>query len=441
MNRRPSAFCLLLLLPAAPAPEILSASRRGSRCRASCLPVLAVCLLFLPSAICHADAPAGRPEPRTWASDDGFVEVQFGGTLELEYYRVGEESPGFLRTNEDSFIHPRLTWLLDTFIGDHLYLFVKARADRGFDPGDTPGEARLDEYFARYTLPGEGWSVSAQVGKFATPVGNFVPRHDPLQAGLIRPPMMYDHPLGIVHVRPTPSNAAQIARRDKPANRETWSPMIWGPVYHSGGMLFAKAGIFEARFAATNAVPSSEPVEWDAQGGDWRKVTFSGRLGAEPIHGIKTGVSAAHGPYLDRTAEDTLRRDDELDDFNQTLTGIDLEFRRGRLALFAEAYASRWEVPYVSDDLWGYGYYLEGKFTVVPRFFVAARWGQMTFSDLRNAARRNVEWERDAFRIEWGGGYFFREDVLFRIQYEVNGNTGAFDPRDDMLTVSLTLAF
>ena len=58
----------------------------------------------------------------------------------------------------------------------HVYLFVQARVDRGFDPSDEEVQVRLDEYALRINP----WEMSAsdlQIGKFATVVGNLVPRH------------------------------------------------------------------------------------------------------------------------------------------------------------------------------------------------------------------------------------------------------------------------
>ena len=45
----------------------------------------------------------------------------------------------------------KLTLFLDTRVGRHLYGFVEARFDRGFDPRERFAAAHLDAYLGRWT--------------------------------------------------------------------------------------------------------------------------------------------------------------------------------------------------------------------------------------------------------------------------------------------------
>src|SRR5215467_15937835 len=78
-------------------------------------------------------------------SKDGFFRSQLTGLLDLEGYYVDQRPPGLLYEDE-SFFNPRLTFFLDTRLGTHVYAFLQARLDRGFDPGSKDFDARLDEY-------------------------------------------------------------------------------------------------------------------------------------------------------------------------------------------------------------------------------------------------------------------------------------------------------
>src|SRR2546427_2706898 len=79
-------------------------------------------------------------------SPGGLVRAELSGLLDVEGYYVDQRPPGLLFGDGDSFANPRLSLFLDTHVGRHLYGFVQARFDRGFDPRERPdGSARLDE--------------------------------------------------------------------------------------------------------------------------------------------------------------------------------------------------------------------------------------------------------------------------------------------------------
>jgi len=205
--------------------------------------------------------------------------------------------------------------------------------------------------------------------------------------------------------------------------------MIWGPLYHTGAMLFGSLGDFSAGMAVTNAAPSERPEEWNPDADDFDRPAFSGRLGFVPFFGFKIGLNAAHGPYARRGGPDR-----EKD--SQTLLGADLEYSLGHLLLFGEVYWSRWEVSNLSEDLSAVAYYVEARYKLLPGLYVAARWGQIFFSSIAGEA-----WDRDSRRAELGAGYFLRVNLLVKAQYEWNDAEGPNDSGDNLGALSLSLAF
>ncbi|MBI5366395.1 MAG: hypothetical protein HZA54_05125 [Planctomycetes bacterium] len=373
------------------------------------------------------------------ATDDGAVDALLSGVLDLEGYVLQEEGPGLLFADH-SFVNPRLTLFLDANLGEHLFLFVQARADRGFDPSDQPAEIRPDEYFGRYTLSGESWSAALQLGKFATPVGNFVPRHDSFRNGLVRAPLLYDAMTTVGDDKAPPGNQAQLNRWDLEDKKTLWQPMIWGPVYATGAQLFGTVGVFDWRVAVTNAAPGERPDEWEWKAGDEQAPAWAVRLGAAPLPGLVVGLNYAWGPYLRDRAEASLVAGRDRSDYDQRLAGIDLAYAVGHLEFWAEAYVSTWEVAKVRGDLDVIGYYIEAKYTLTPRLHASARWNQMLFGAIEDAAGRERAWDRDAWRVEVGAGYLLAANLLAKVQYEWNVREGR-DPEDDVLSLSLSLSF
>src|SRR5437773_3149545 len=111
------------------------------------------------------------------AFDDN-LRARLSGTLDLEFYNFQQPAPGLIDSNVDNLFNPRLTLFLDAQLGSQIYFFSQARLDRGFDPSDHGAQVRLDEYALRAT-PWQDGRFTFQIGKFATVVGNWVPRHLP----------------------------------------------------------------------------------------------------------------------------------------------------------------------------------------------------------------------------------------------------------------------
>ena len=124
-------------------------------------------------------------------SNNGFFRSSLTGLLDAEGYYVDQRPPGLLY-GDQSFFNPRATFFVDATLGNHFYAFVQARLDRGFDPGEADFEARLDEYFLRWT-PFDDSRLNLQLGKFATAVGNWVPRHDSWLNPFITAPLPYEN--------------------------------------------------------------------------------------------------------------------------------------------------------------------------------------------------------------------------------------------------------
>jgi hypothetical protein len=390
----------------------------------------------------------------TW----GEFELEVSGELDLEFFVFGDEAPGvhleeavlrseasnvpldhaYKRTRlaDSPEAGGRLQVFLDGFYGEWLSWSVEGRIDHGSPAIEGEGVgARFEQYWMRAAPPGEP-ALNVQAGKFPAPVGNFIPRHYPRANPLTTFPLPYDHVTTFMYKLDTP--AVVLARRDRKAVKD-WRVPIWQAVYGTGAMAFGKAGGFDYAVAVTNSAPGTWPFEWDYHSGDFKDANLylRGAYAFDP--GVKVGASWSRGPY-DREDAAGIPPGRDTGDFPQTLAGVDVEFSRGDLDLFAEVYWTRFEAPLIDDmDLWSW--YVEGKYTILPGLFAAARFAQMFFGDIRDAAGVSRSWDRDVSRIELGGGYFFTRNLFIKATGQFNHNHGGAEPDDHMLMVQLGLGF
>jgi len=372
-------------------------------------------------------------------SSNGFFRSDLSGLLDLEGYYVDQRPPGLL-FDDESFFNPRLTLFLDTRLGDHFYSFVQARLDRGFDPGEEDFEARADEYLLRWTPWKEGW-VNVQFGKFATVVGSWVQRHDSWQNPLITAPLPYENLTPLSADDPPASPADWLDRRRLPDQKDSWLPIIWGPVYATGWSVFGTVGKFDYAFDLKNVAISSHPYEWELGDSLWQYPTISGRLGFRPEPAWNHGISFSIGPYLSTEAADALPPGRGIGDYNQITLDYDVSYAHRRWQIWSEVFLSRFQVPNVGNaDL--LAYYLEAKYKITSSLFAAARWNQELYANIANGIGGEEPWGNDMYRIDLALGYRFTRHLQSKLQYSFGYRPGApLQQGEQLVAAQVTLKF
>jgi hypothetical protein len=170
-------------------------------------------------------------EALTFSAFQDKVHARLSGLMDTEVYHFQQPAPGLISTKSDSLFNPRLSLFLDTQIGPHVYGFVQARFDRGFDPTAGDLQARLDEYAIRIT-PWEDGRLNLQVGMFGTVVGNWMERHLSWENPFIAAPSPYENPTAIFDMEP-PTSTLEFLSHEPAGNYEA-VPIIWGPSYATG---------------------------------------------------------------------------------------------------------------------------------------------------------------------------------------------------------------
>lgn len=394
--------------------------------------VFAVAVLPLGSRAASDDWLDRVGETLTWSSASGTLRAKLSGTLDVTGYWFEQPAPALLHVYDDSLVNPSLQAFLDVQAGSRVYVFAQARVDHGFDPSEEEWEARLDEYALRIALRGDG-ALNLQAGKFATVVGNWVPRHHLWQNPFINAPLPYENVTGVFDASVAGSaanllnwaNLGSAPRLGDPYLARMRLPVIWGPSYATGAALSGSVHRFDYAFEIKNASLSSRPEYWNLDDTGWEHPTFSGRLGYRPDLAWNLGLSASAGSYL--APYTPVPSELDANDYRQITYAADVSYAWHHWQVWAELFASRFEIPRLgSADT--FSYYVELRRKFGAHFSAAVRWNQQTYGPVPGASGRETKWGRDTWRIDVAPSYRFTAHFLLKLQYSVQQHP--FDGRD-----------
>jgi hypothetical protein len=366
-----------------------------------------------------------------WRSSDGGFQLDLSGRLDVAGY-FPQDRPQWVIPATDAFVAGRLRLFADLFVGEALYGLLEIRSDRGEAPDDGPFEVRVEQAFARLALP-LPVGLQLQAGKFASPIGGYSARQHTAEDPLIRPPVMYDWHTIVNPAAAPGATAGFLDWKDDPVRRPAGTPIVWGVPYPWGALLAGAAGPLDFRFGLTSAAPSSRPDMWDFNGDRFGRPSFVAAAGWRVVPELRVQAYFSRGSYLDELRQGALPAGAELEDFFQELWGAELVFARGPAAVRAEAFANRWNVPNVGDDVRDRSYSIEAKAKLAAGLFAAARYGAIHFNDL-DAAGVREPWDHDVRRIQLGGGYRLLRNTELRLEYLISRTDGV-DPRDDLFSL------
>lgn len=378
-----------------------------------------------------------------WAAPDNSYGLRLSGTIDLEGYFFNLPPPALIEANGNGLFNPRLTLFADAHYGSQLSGSIQLRVDRGFDPTDGGLNLRADEYYLRVRPFGSNL-INLEAGKFATVVGNWVPRHYSWENPFINAPLVYENLTGIWDSEAATNIDTLLFwghvgryRSDDYSDKYLRLPVIWGPSYASGLAAFGSIQSFDYAFELKNSALASRPEAWDFNRVGFSDPTFSGRLGYRLGPMWTLGFSGSSGSYLVPEAQPTLPLGQSLGDYREMLLGQDIAFAWHHLQIWAEAYETRFRVPGVgSADV--FSYYVEAKYKITPQLFLALRWNQQLFGQLPDEGVK-VAWGNDAWRVDSVVGYRFTDYLQAKLQYSYTGYRTS--GHNHLLALQLTCKF
>lgn len=394
---------------------------------------LGVFLLACPAPAVEVDDFFDRLDSAlTVAAFQNNLRARLSGSIDLEYYHFDQPPPGLIGSKIDNLFNPRLTLFLDAQIGSQIYFFAQSSLDRGFDPSNHGAQVRLDEYALRVT-PWEDGRFNLQVGKFATVVGNWVPRHLSWDNPFINAPLVYEN-VTAVGDKSAPASAANFITRFDGA-KYAFNSVIWGPNYASGFSISGRLGQFDYAAEMKNTSLSSRPESWNVTTIAFDQPTFSGRFGFRPDEMWNFGLSASDGAYFRPEAESTLPSGRDIGDYREFVLGQDASFAWHHWQVWAEFYEARFEIPRLGDaDT--FAYYIEAKYKFAPQFFGALRWNQQLFGQVNAGSLGRVQWGQDLGRIDCAVGYRLTAHAQLKLQYSFQQETSGPHREDNNLVAT-----
>jgi hypothetical protein len=253
-----------------------------------------------------------------------------------------------------------------------LVFFAAGRGEFGAARPDTNhSEAYMEQFGVRFAF---SRALVVDGGKLQPLVGTFAPRHFSNRNPLIGSPDGYslEYPYGV-------EAAGEIGWFDYRA------AMVTLPPTHE------------------NYVPVPKARLRPAIGGGMRVMT-----------GLRIGGSFTVGPYLNDSYTPAQLRDAAWTDYQQRVVAADLTYAHGYLETHAEAARASYDVPGRATSIVGWTYYGEAKYTLNPRWFVAARVERNDYPFIRGLATAWASRLTDFVDGEAGVGYRFSTATLFK---------------------------
>ncbi|MEO8521182.1 MAG: hypothetical protein ABI603_07460 [Acidobacteriota bacterium] len=193
-------------------------------------------------------------------------------------------------------------------------------------------------------------------------------------------------------------------------------PLVSGFRWDTGVGAAWTGSTVQVSAALTNGTLSNPRVGDDNAGKQ-----ISGRVAVTPIIGLVVGASGAAGEWLARGLP-------AAGSAQQRAFGADAEYSRGHWIVRGELVFSRWALPVPlppaqAGAVSALGRWVEGRYRLTPRVFVAGRIDHLGFSRLTGSSV-TLPWDAPVSRVEAAAGYYLRRNLVARMAVQRNRRDG-----------------
>lgn len=170
--------------------------------------------------------------------------------------------------------------------------------------------------------------------------------------------------------------------------------------------------------------------------------------GFTPFTGLRIGGSATWGPYLNASLPASLLDGHPWQHYEQRIGALDLAYSHDYLEVHAEWAHGAYDVPGFADAVSGETWYVEGKYALGARVFVAARAERNDYPFIRPASATTWTGRPTDFDDgELGIGYRISASLLTKLSYRADqwhltpAETAFLGPGGHALAVQLSQSF
>ena len=233
-----------------------------------------------------------------------------------------------------------------------------------------------------------------------------------------------------------------------PRSFSTRNPLIgapdsYSPVYPVGAMVSGELRRIDYRVAAVS-LPLTHRDYVPTAGAFARPVAG---VGYTPLVGLRIGATATTGPYLNGTLTTAQTAGRAWQSYHLRQVVGDIEYGVGHFDIRGEYDYSNYEVP-TTGSILGKAAYIEGRYTVAPRLFVAAR-GEVNHYPFIRSVAPGLWVARKTFFTDWETGLGFRvtASTLIKASYRrdtwdvTSANAAFVRPGGHAIAVQLSQAF
>jgi len=93
-----------------------------------------------------------------------------------------------------------------------------------------------------------------------------------------------------------------------------------------------------------------------------------------------------------------------------------------------------------ADPLRAFAFDVEGRYRILPGLYAAIRLDHLGFSELCGSADC-LPWDAPVRRVEAGGGYSIRRNIVVKAVYQYNWRDGTFRPTQGLASAQLMVWF
>ena len=358
--------------------------------------------------------PATAAEAQEWPGRSLSAlggRVTFGGEITLT---AGSDDLGYFNyTDYDRSVLRlgRFDFFTTARANDHVSFLLELRAE-----GDLwEGHWTAAPYAAFVRLrPWTTRPFEIDAGRVPTAFGAFMDRAYGPGNPLIGYPLAYQY---LTSLRPDsiPANADQLLESrgrgwlvGYPIGSQTLEPGVpFASAFRYDTGVRLRAGSARSRLEATGSVTAGTLAYPGLRDGNGAP-QVSGRLVARPVVGLVLGASASRGAFVAQEVRRQLPVPLAREQYAQRVLGADAEYSRDHWLVRTEAIWNRWTLPGVEpprlDTLPAESWLVEGRYTILPELYAAARYDRLRFDTIAGSAGRDT-WDANVSRLEVGAGY------------------------------------